>query len=531
MSGTGHARRASAQARWRWGGFVAAMALASAASAARVISRVDSSLTVYEKPVLIVEGTPFFFHGVQLRTDKVRDRLGWNESQIDELFALAADAGFTVINVPLLWSDVEVARDQFDWSTLERYVGWAAKHGLKLELLWFGTNSGGEVQTLDGTPNGKLRVPPYVMNFAKVLDREGRPITRAGLFELDWCDPALRQRETDVLAEIMRWIAAYDARHGRKRTVVGVQLENEPEVGKMQGKRMTDRSYGPHANAAFAAGHWTDAHAFTLDVMFRYINAVAGAVKGSDYSVWTRVNCWSKTTHAQPLIRHIEAARAGIGLNIDFEGPDAYESKPERISPALDRWRTGKNFLMIMENSGAYPNAAALPITALAANAAYNVYELCGTDNHGLYVPQDGRAVARGNYVAEVIAVNRMLRGAWFDLATRSTGVGGSMKTFNASSAPSADFEHRLQGVSLRYTTKDAGQGIAIRRAAGEWVLMSTRAATFTIRGLASPAAATRGLFDPENRWVESGRLELSRGGDEFSVTLNPCDVVRLTTS
>ncbi len=513
--------------RW-WLALAGGVMLAADVSGARIVSQVDNSLTAYEKPVLIVDGRPFYYNGVQIRADKVRDRLGWNEAQIESLFALAADAGFTVVNVPLLWSDVEPARDRFVWKTLERYVGWASKHGLKLELLWFGSNSDGEVQTRDGTPTGPLRVPDYVMNFAKVLDRDGRPITRNGLFQLDWCDPALLRRETQVLAEVMRWLAAHDERQGRPSTVVGVQIENEPQVGKMQGKRMTERSHGPHAEAAFAAGRWTDDAAFTLDVMFRYIDGVARAVKQSDYSVWTRVNCWSKTTHPQPLIRHIEAARAAGGTAIDFEGPDVYQSEPGRLLASLGPWQTGKNFLMVMENSGAYPNAAALVIVALSANAAYNVYDLCSTDNHGIYVPEGTRAAARGDQAAEITSINRLLRGAAHDLATRRQGPGGSLQTFNVLSAERASEEHLLAGVALRYDTASAGQGIAIHRAAGEWVLLSTRAATFTLRGRMAPAAVTRGHFDAANRWVEAGRPAWSRTDEGVSVALQAGEIVRL---
>lgn len=60
-----------------------------------------------KKQVLEVNNQPFFYNGVQIRVDKLRDKYGYNMDDIQNAFKQAKSDGFTVINSQILWSDVQ----------------------------------------------------------------------------------------------------------------------------------------------------------------------------------------------------------------------------------------------------------------------------------------------------------------------------------------------------------------------------------------------------------------------------------------
>lgn len=60
-----------------------------------------------KKQVLEVNNQPFFYNGVQIRIDKLRDNYGYNMNDIRNAFKQAKSDGFTVVNSQILWSDVQ----------------------------------------------------------------------------------------------------------------------------------------------------------------------------------------------------------------------------------------------------------------------------------------------------------------------------------------------------------------------------------------------------------------------------------------
>jgi hypothetical protein len=71
------------------------------------ISWVDVSGSYYDRLVLAVDGEPFFYNGIQIRIDKLRDGYGYTEDQVKNTFAIAKNDGFTVINAQILWQDIQ----------------------------------------------------------------------------------------------------------------------------------------------------------------------------------------------------------------------------------------------------------------------------------------------------------------------------------------------------------------------------------------------------------------------------------------
>lgn len=53
--------------------------------------------------------------------------------------------GFNIVFVLVYWYEVELKKDWFDWIILDSYLKLVNKYGLKMEMFWFGVNSGGYV--------------------------------------------------------------------------------------------------------------------------------------------------------------------------------------------------------------------------------------------------------------------------------------------------------------------------------------------------------------------------------------------------
>jgi hypothetical protein len=71
------------------------------------ISKVDYSLSTYDRIVLLVDDELFFYNGVRFRIDKDADHWSMTDDDLAPLFKLAADDGFTVINCQLRWMEVQ----------------------------------------------------------------------------------------------------------------------------------------------------------------------------------------------------------------------------------------------------------------------------------------------------------------------------------------------------------------------------------------------------------------------------------------
>ncbi|KAL3469085.1 hypothetical protein BJX99DRAFT_268706 [Aspergillus californicus] len=71
------------------------------------VSKVDYSLSSYDRIVLQVDGSPFFYNGVQLRIDKMASTWNMTDAEIEPFFQRVADDGFTVVNSQLTWADIQ----------------------------------------------------------------------------------------------------------------------------------------------------------------------------------------------------------------------------------------------------------------------------------------------------------------------------------------------------------------------------------------------------------------------------------------
>lgn len=464
-------------------------------SPAQVISYVDASLQGSQKYVLKVDGKPFYMTNIQIRLEKLRYSWGFDATARDAVIGQAAADGFNTVSLPIHWYEVEQTKDHFNWSILDEYLGLASKHNLKVELLWFGQNSGGNTQWL--SPQ-HLRTPDYVLYSPK----KGSTATTSDYhirrdlspYTLDLDDKKLQARETYVLGKVMAHIALWDKANGAKHTVIGVQLDNEVAAPNFDGEL------------------------YTAGQVISYMSGLGSAVKKSPYVVWTRINCiWGME---EGRIDVNEAFRATIGTNIDFAGVDLYGASPATVQSVLPY--KGKNYRMIMECGAEVANAAQTQLTALSGNNAYDHYDLLSSDGHGLYnrVGTSGFA-PHGAYVTDVITVNKLLNSDMADIAQNAQGYGLFVHNW------AGDDAAPTTGVgSIVFTPASSlSQAISINRSPTEIVLMNTKGGTFTFPDSLAIAGASYGYFDKNNKWVDTGKAPFTR----TSASPAPGTTVRLT--
>ncbi|MBR8640453.1 DUF4978 domain-containing protein [Streptomyces tuirus] len=496
------------------------------AAAADVVSYVDTSRSTYDKLVLMVDGKPFFHSGVQFRYEKHKYSFGWTDAQLKPVLQMIRDDGFTVVNIPIWWSQVETSKDTFDWTDIERYLAWCEEYDLKLELLWFGSDSTG----FSLAP----RFPSYVLNdYQLVLKSDGTELELKGTNLLDKTDPNLLSREKYVLGRLMSHLASADTQH----TLIGVQVLNEPNVANMQWGASASRSYSTYSTDRWNSGGYTDAGKFRKDVLLDYLNQLGQVVKESDHSVYTRVNV---VGDAQPVTENEALRRQGRSY-IDFFGDDPYTTSndPLYFYGTDDFWSQGKNFPMIMENFAGHTATDIHKFNAVAGNTAYNLYAALdpdsstGSSNFGLYnFNPTTKVVTRKTVSHKVAALNRMLKKIHRDLATKSPVEAGgtNLQTFNRNATASVDLTKPLAGVSVGYATSSNGQGIAVRRGAAEFALASTAQATFTLpASIGAVRSVETGHYDGNNTWVRAGAKTYSTASGGISVDVAAGECVRVS--
>lgn len=469
-------------------------------SSQQPVSFIDTSLEGSQKYVARVDGQPFYMLSIQIRVDVMRYAMKVPSAAIEQTFQQAANDGFNTVGIPIHWAEVEQQQDCFDWTILDQYLTFATRYGLKMEMLWFGTNSGGYTQwlapqwqveengtdSITGNSLVHLRVPDYVLHAESFGSADGKGFQATtsryhiaremSNYTLDLNDSELCRRETYVLSQVMQHIAQWDKAQGSPHTLIGVQIGNE--VGGYR-------------------------YPFHNDVVVRYLSQVASAVKQSPYNVWTRINCvpWSD----RPRIQANESLRVTTGTCIDFCGLDTYRHHFCDDADYLMSLRTaipycGRNYRMIMETNGGYHPA--VPMAAIAGNNALSYY-----DFFGLYTFDKGgdklKKVCSEEILTDVRLTNRILASDNADIALKAHGYGLYVHNWQGCEMTD-DASPQCINFKPAYTTSF---GISINHADGQYILMTTRGGVFELPASLSVKTVSLGKFSSTGQWLTTQTL------------------------
>lgn len=316
-------------------------------------NEVDPNNTIVTKH-LMVNGKPFLMLGAQLRTDFFLQLDKKSPEELAPYFELAANMNILVVQVPVAWKDVEAEKDIYNTELVEKYIELCDKYQLKLEILWFGSYMCG--YSVEGY------IPDYVINNTSTYpDLKPSAAFEGWLgkhYYLKPNTPALVERESKALKQMMDAIYHYDNNHGQKHTVIGIQVENEPDM--LATRHNQEHGYTPEQL-------WRD--------LISMLDQLGQVVKNSAYDCYTRVN--QTTTYSDYMERSAEiAATAGI----DYVGLDPYENNMLGIDSKLRRLRKIKdNYGHIAENGGEYANNDLLTLKAISLGCGYEIFEVITT--------------------------------------------------------------------------------------------------------------------------------------------------------
>jgi Domain of unknown function (DUF4978) len=497
------------------------------ANAAAPVSYIDLSTA---KEIMMVDGKPFWYAAAQISIFRLMDEHRFTWPQIKRVFEAAADTGFTTVGVPLLWDKIETSRGVYDWSSIDIPIDFGAGRGLKIEIIYMGSDL-----------CGAYPIPYEVADTVqRVLKSDGTVARKNGVDKLDKADPILLRNEQAFLRRLFDHIRSYTDSKQYPHTVVGVQLLNESMASMFfTGITLTDRSYSEAASAKWTAGGYSNAKAFNADVLWEYIEGLGRAVKGSNYSVWTRANfvcAWEQL--CDDLIARNEAARSDGGTALDFIGNDPYDSNAGSIYDYCVNGvvARGRNLPMVMENAGSFPNTAQLLFAAVAGDCRYQVWEMNSSilqpgepgTNQGLYATnRSRRTISPKPHVRSTARLLRMLDKDRADLASLQAG-SSALKFFNRLSAPRADETLPVNGRTIRFTTSDRGGGIVAARS-NAYVFLATASGTFHVPATFDVTSLEAGYFDANDAWVRQRRVSWVTSAAGRSFKIHPYEVIRLT--
>ena len=428
------------------------------------------------KPYLEVDGEPFALYGAQIRIDIFRncDYMDWTD--IEAYFDKAVELGVNTVELSHTWRMVEPEMDRYDFTPIDRLLGMASRRGLKVELLWFGSNMIGDSYS--------FFVPDYILRQKRLhllRNDEGRATALYGYDHILYLDdPWLMERECKAVRTLFDHIYEWDKKHGGKHPVITCQIENEPDGGV---RWRMDQQVFRHRDSTL----------LTKEEMWKMtlasLDAVGQAVQGSLYRVATRTNLiFGDNIHPFP---QAPCAKPGDVLalkGIDFVSVDPYKDTIDELVDNVAGYASLEgNYPLVAENRGGYVNTPGLMLAASAVGGGYCIYDLATSP----YITSHSRPPfdSEGVYESDLSekphtsAVRDMLKGlvaAGCDAALTSPE---NFAAFNIKSdIPEMEIEQtvRTTGAEIGFHTGSGALAFALDRG-DRLILYSTAPAVFSI--------------------------------------------------
>lgn len=449
---------------------------------------------------LMVNGKPFLMLGAQLRTDFFLQLDKKTPDELAPYFELAANMNVLVVQVPVAWRDIEPEKDAYTSSLVEKYIELCDKYQMKLEILWFGSYMCG--YSVEGY------IPDYVLK-----DTSTYPDLNPNAAYNGWLGkhyylkpntPALVEREAKALNEMMEAIYHYDNNHGQKHTVIGIQVENEPDM--LATRHNQQHGYSPEQL-------WPD--------LISMLDELGQVVKNSSYDCYTRVN--QTTTYSDYMEKSAEIAAT---TGIDYVGLDPYENTMRGLDSKLRRLRKiDGNFAHIAENGGEYANNDLLMLKALSLGCGYEIFEVITTP-HPFLVDWTLRGVYNPDFTPkahtqQIVDAYKIFKGAWVDLASADDKdiIGFNLKYDDGQEQ--ATENQNTTHVSIKWTTNSRGVAFAVEHN-NCLTVASTKNDQMLFRDI-QVKKIEKGHYDIDGNWNPEGNVEPAN-----QLAMEPCIVYKI---
>lgn len=451
---------------------------------------------------LMVDGRPFLMLGGQLRTDFFLQLDKKTPEELDKYFALANTMNVTLVQVPVSWRDVEIKKDLYDGSLVEKYIELCDRYDLKLEILWFGSYMCG--YSVEGYLPDYIVYNTYV--YPELKSSAGFQGWLGKHYYLKPNTPTLVDREEKAIQFMMDVIQQYDDTHDKRHTVIGVQVENEPDM-------LVTRHNDEHGYKQQQL--WPDLTAM--------LDRLGQVVKKSDYKCYTRVNLVIDRDYLQRC-KDLVATQG-----IDYVGLDPYQNIISDIDIKLRQLQNIEgNYAHIAENGGEYANTDLLSLKALTLGCGYGVFEVI-TTSHPFLEDWTLRGVWNPDFTPKehtqrIVDAFSIYKQAWVDLASADVG---NILGFNLK----ADYGHKqtseqqqTRHVNVNWRTTSRGVAFAVEHN-GHLIVASTQNDKMEFSGNINITNVEKGYYNMEGIWIsaENGMLSV----DNY-LNMEPCVVYRL---
>ena len=220
-------------------------------------------------------GTPQLILSALVRTDLLINADFLDSDEIEDYFAICKETGLNTIEIVIMWSQIEIDYNRYDFTDVKNYLDYAKKYGLKVNLEWYGSFVDGESHSAN--------VPDYITNnpstYPMIMDLfDFANYGHASI--MDWSNDNLIKREAKAIYHLMNYVYDWNQENGNYNPVIMVQIGQ----GLDRFARWRIDAYkvlGSDGNLYNTDEAWT--------MINKYANGIAQGVKYSKYKALTRV--------------------------------------------------------------------------------------------------------------------------------------------------------------------------------------------------------------------------------------------------
>mgnify|MGYP003307289564 CR=1 FL=1 len=194
----------------------------------RIVNNEGNKSTIVD-----ANGAPVVVCSTLFRTDIFLNFDKITVSDLDDYFALSKATGFNYVDVPFMWSQLELAEDVYSFDDINTYLDMAKKYDLKLNLIWYGSFVDGQCNTVN--------IPEYISS-----DHETYPIIKycfanacfGDCVIMNWAGKALLERESKAVKQLLAYVAAWNDLNDRYNPVTMFQCGQG--IDRLQRYRVDD---------------------------------------------------------------------------------------------------------------------------------------------------------------------------------------------------------------------------------------------------------------------------------------------------
>lgn len=210
-----------------------------------------------------------------LRTDLLKNADFLTPKDMEDYFAIAKETSMNTIELSIMWSEIELTYNNYDFSTVKYYLDYAKKYDLKVNIEWYGSFVDGETHSAN--------IPNYINDDASTYPLIIDMFDYANFGRLkimDYTNENLLNRESKALYELMNYVYTWNNENDLYDPVIMVQIGQG--VDRFQRWRVDAYKILDENGALMSQDKaWSIANT--------YLNAIAKGVKYSKYKALTRV--------------------------------------------------------------------------------------------------------------------------------------------------------------------------------------------------------------------------------------------------